>query len=409
MKLFHSFYKPFAWGVLAALLLAACAPALAATPADPTPDQALTQTQVFAEALQVATRARPTSTATPTPSPSPTLTLTPTQTPTPVRTPPDLPAIFHPTEMDGLVTPLAYVSDTCQYLKARWDPNNSPPGTVVMVIMYHSITEDTNPLAPDGSQVHHSDVVRTLEHAYETGFQTITTAQLVGFLYRNERIPRRSLLIIVDDRKRKEYYETHFMPFLEKYDWSITNAWISATDTPAYLWKENQEIQATGRVDPQAHGVVHNIPIGDYSSDKFIRNELLGSIEAIQTHFGKTPLGFIWPGGGFSRRAAELARESGYQVGFTTNPRGPIMFNWIPQAEKLDTAHTYWLPEIAAGDPLMTLPRYWSSDAAYRLDDVSALGELAAAQAMQDRDAELAYYDIVCKPLTGEIPGLTVP
>ncbi len=275
-----------------------------------------------------------------------------------------------------------------------------------MVVMFHSVTEDSNPLLPDGSQVHHSDLVKLFEHAHEVGFETITVSQLADFLEYNAPIPRRSLVIIVDDRKRKEYYETHFIPFLEKYHWTITNAWISATDTPDYLWKENEEVVAQGWVDVQAHGVVHNIPIGLYSTDEYINNELIGSMDAIEKHFGKRPVGFIWPGGGFTEQAVELAREAGYRLGFTTNPRGPVMYNWIPQAEKENPDHPYWLPEIPAGNPLMTLPRYWSMDAAYRVDDVINLGDQAAEEAAQNKATELEYYDIVCKPITGEISGL---
>lgn len=275
-----------------------------------------------------------------------------------------------------------------------------------MIVMYHSITEDSNPLV-DVSQVHHSDVAMTLEHAHEVGFQTITTEQLADFLESNTLIPRRSLLLIVDDRKRKEYYETHFVPYLEKYNWRITNAWISAADTPEYLWQENREIQAQGWVDAQAHGVVHNVPAGLYSTDDFIRKELQGSIDAIQQHFGSHPVGYIWPGGGFTPRAVELAREVGYRVGFTTNPRGPVMYNWVPLASQLDPAHTYWMPETPVNDPLMVLPRYWSIDAAYRIDDVINIGDQAAEAAALSRATELDYYDIVCKPLTGEIPTLS--
>jgi peptidoglycan/xylan/chitin deacetylase (PgdA/CDA1 family) len=308
--------------------------------------------------------------------------------------------------LDKDVTPVAYIEDQCQYLKDRWDPNKSIPGTVVMVVMFHSVTKDSNPLLPDGSQVHHSEAIKMLEHAHEVGFQTITADQLAGFLEKNERIPARSLLIIVDDRKRKEFYETHFIPHLKEYGWKITNAWISAKDTPEYLWKENEEVVQAGWVDVQAHGVVHNIPIGEYSTDEYIRGELYGSIEAIEKHYGKRPVAFIWPGGGFTARAAELAHEAGYQLGFTTNPRGPVMFNWIPQAEKADPNHPNWLPEIPAGDPLMTLPRYWSMDAAYRIDDVITIGDDAVAEAAKNKDVELTYYDVMCKSRTGEIPTL---
>ncbi len=388
---------------LAAGWLAGCStPRAAAGPIEtPTPNQALTQ--AFQQALDLATRSIPTATPTITPTvPTP----TPLPSPTPLRTPSPLPPPFTSWVLDKDVIPLTYVQDRCEYLKNRWDPNKSEPGTVVMTIMYHSITKDYNTLSPDGSQVHHSDLIMALEHAHEVGFQTITATQLADFLDTNAKIPKRSLLIIVDDRKRKEYYETHFTPKLEEYGWTITNAWISAKDTPDYLWKENEEVVQAGWVDVQAHGVVHNIPIGDYSTDEFIRTEFYGSIEAIQLHHNTTPIAFIWPGGGFTKRAVELAVEAGYRLGFTTNPRGPVMYNWIPQAAEKNPDHPFWLPEIPAGNPRMTIPRYWSIDAAYRIDDVITIGDDAIAEARKNKAQELEYYDVMCKGRTGEIPTL---
>lgn len=389
--------------LLSAFLMAGCAAAPPAALAQAVPTADLTQTAVFALALEQAARALPTATHTATSTPIPP---TPTATSTPLRTPPALPTVFTSSILAKNVIPQTYVGDTCTYLKARWDPNNSAPGTVVMTIMYHSITKDYNPLFADGSQVHHSELVQTLQHAHEVGFHTITTAQLAEFLDHNAKIPPRSLLIIVDDRKRKEFYETHFIPFLKDYGWTITNAWISAKDTPDYLWKENLDVINAGWVDPQAHGVVHNIPIGEYSNDAYINNELKGSISAIQEHFGKTPIGFIWPGGGFTQHAAVLARAAGYDVGFTTNPRGPVMYNWVPLAEKSDPNHPNWLPEIPVGDPRMVLPRYWSLDAAYRIDDVIAVGDQAIQAAKKSQADELTYYDVLCKSKTGPIPTL---
>ncbi len=390
---------------IVAFLLSGCSTSAGAVGmiATPTSTPNLALTQAFQEALDLATRSVPTATPTVTPTiPTP----TPLPTATPLRTPSPLPPAFTSWVLDKDVTPVEYVADRCEYLKNRWDPNKSAPGTVVMTIMYHSVTEDYNPLATDGSQVHHSDLIKMMEHAHEVGFETITANQLADFLENNAQIPARSLLIIVDDRKRKEYYETHFISKLREYNWTITNAWISAKDTPDYLWKENEDVVQAGWVDVQAHGVVHNIPIGDYSTEEEIRTELYGSIEAIQKHHGKRPIAFIWPGGGFTKKAAEMAIEAGYELGFTTNPRGPVMYNWIPQAEKRDSNHPLWLPEIPAGNPLMTLPRYWSSDAAYRIDDVITIGDDAAAEAEKNKANELIYYDVMCKGHTGEIPTL---
>ena len=78
-------------------------------------------------------------------------TVTPTETPLPTatapRTPPALPPAYSTGILNPLDVPQTYEDDTCQYLQNKWNPNNASPGTVVMVVMFHSITGDeiTNP------------------------------------------------------------------------------------------------------------------------------------------------------------------------------------------------------------------------------------------------------------------------
>jgi len=366
-------------------------------------------TRQFENALLTATFAYQSPTPSETPAP-PTPTVPPTATPVPPtatadpnRTPPALPAAFQTSLLNPLDTPKTYQKDVCAYLKNRWDANNSTPGTVVMPIMFHSIT--------DGEVIHIDQIsvekfnflIRDLK---DQGFEAITTDQLVSFLETNAKIPLRSVILIVDDRKSSSYFETHFKPYFEAYGWKVVNAWISAKETLDYLWKENEAVEAAGYVDHQAHGVVHNVNMGKDSSDEFIKTELFGSIEAIQQHFGKTPQAIIWPGGSFSERPVAIAREAGYHIGFTINPRGPLMFNWVPLSDKEDPGRPSFIPEGGINDPLMVLPRYWDTDASVHLDTVRQIGKQAAAEAEQNRAVELEYYDIVCKPTYGEIPGI---
>jgi hypothetical protein len=118
----------------------------------------------------------------------------------------------------------------------------------------------------------------------------------------------------------------------------------------------------------------------------------------------KTPIAYIWPGGGFSRRAVELGTQLGYKLGFTVNPRGPVMYNWIPQADSVNPSNPVAIPETPAGNPLMTIPRYWDIDARNQLDNVRAISDQAAQYAEQNKAVELEYYDIVCAPTYGAIP-----
>jgi len=100
----------------------------------------------------------------------------------------------------------------------------------------------------------------------------------------------------------------------------------------------------------------------------------------------------------------QFARKFGYQLGFTINPRGPLMYNWIPQSDTGDPARPAYIPEGPAGDPLMTLPRYWDTDARSHLDDIRNIGKDATAYAEQNKATELEYYDIMCAPTLGAMP-----
>ncbi len=371
------------------LLLAACAPQATAVP---TPDVNAAMTEavatVYAEATQTA-QAIPALTATPTPAP------------TAIRTPPALPNSFSTNLLNPLDTPHTYIQDACQVLKAKWDPNNAAPGTVVMVIMFHSITKG-QVTAPD--QISLEDFRKLMNDLHDMNFEAITMQQAADFLYNNAKIPQRSVLLIVDDRKYREYFDKTFKNNYTKWGWHVVNAWISAPDTNQVLWDENAALETEGWVDHQAHGVIHNVPIGPDSSDEYIHNELYGAIQAMQQHFNKTPIAYIWPGGGFTPKAVQVARQAGYKLGFTINPRGPLMFNWVPLIDQPDPMRTSYIPEGPANDPLMTLPRYWDTDARAHLDTVRNIGDSAAAYAEQNKATELEYYDIVCAPTYGAIP-----
>ncbi len=329
-------------------------------------------------------------------------TETPVPSPTAVRTPPALPGIYQSPILNALDTPHTYISDTCEYLKAKWDPNNSVPGTVVMVVMIHSITNDT----VDKPYQINAKVFRELvDNLHEQGFEAIDMQQLADFLEFNAKIPPRSVMLLVDDRHYAEYFNTHFRPIYEKYGWHVVNGYISK-DEREDLWDQNAALSAEGWVDYQAHGVIHNEPMSDNSSDEYLIGELQGAVAAIQQHYGNTPIGIIWPGGGFGLRPVQFAREYGYRLGFTTNPRGPVMFNWVPQADAKDENRPYFIAEGPAGDPLMTLPRYTDTAAGGQIDNVRIIGKEAAAFAEQNKATELEYYDIVCAPTYGAMPTL---
>ena len=367
---------------LLALLLASCAPAAA------TADPGIIQTAAFETAF--AQVSLPTETPAPTETPVPTATIP--------RTPPALPGNYQTTILKSHDIPRNYVADTCQYLQNKWNPNNSAPGTVVMIIMFHGINKGE----ASGNDITVGEHKKLMDDLYELGFQAINMQQMADFMYNNAKIPPRSVLLIVDDRHFAEYFNDHFRPYFNQWGWPVVNGYIGV-DERVDLWAENAALSAEGWVDYQSHGYLHNTPIGEGSTDEFITSEMGGAILSIQKYMNKTPIGYIWPGGGFSTRAVAIGTQLGYKLGFTVNPRGPVMYNWVPQADTINDSNPYAIPETPAGNPLMTLPRYWSPDARENIDSVRVIGQEAAEFAEQNKAIELEYYDIVCAPTYGPI------
>ena len=372
---------------LFATLLAACQPAA------PTTDINAALTAAFETA--VAQINAPTAT--------PQITDTPIPTATVPRTPPALPGTYQSGILKPNDIPRSYVADSCQYLKDKWDSTKSAPGTVVMTIMSHRINQDAATSDPASLTISSKDLKRLMNSLHDAGFTAINMQQMSDFMYNNAKIPQLSVLIIVDDRSSSSKYNDHFRKYYEEWGWPVVNAYIGLDERPD-LWAENAVLSSEGWVDYEAHGYIHNIPISDGSTDDFITSEMGGVITTFQKYFNKTPIAYIWPGGGFSKRAAEIGVQLGYKLGFTVNPRGPVMYNWIPQADAYNEDNPYAIPETPAGNPLMTLPRYMDITAGDHIDEVRVMSQEAAAYAEQNKATELEYYNIVCAPTYGPIP-----
>src|SRR5512135_1338322 len=116
-----------------------------------------------------------------------------TQTPPPaatdVQTPPALAPVFTTNLLDPAAIPHTYIQDSCEYLKEKWSSKNSPPGTIVMVIMFHSISKGT---ATAANEISNHDFEKLMNDLHDMGFQAIYTQELADFLYTNAKIPPRS-------------------------------------------------------------------------------------------------------------------------------------------------------------------------------------------------------------------------
>ena len=318
-----------------------------------------------------------TSTVIPSFTPSPTATATATNTPFALNS---FEYNFKPNE----VYPQQY-QDTCVYLANRWGKDKSEPGTIVVPIMYHSVRQSGRPLQ-DSMQVTQEYFEYTMQYAEQLGFETITTEELIGFLYHNDPIPKYSMILIIDDRRLGVVRE-HFMNYLDKYDWTVTLAYITGVATELE-WMEFDRLNVNNRLDLQAHGFMHNADtyITEHTPNEIIEQELYSPIPIIKEKAGRRPDAFIWPGGNFTAESVQMAREAGYQVGFTVYARGPLMYNWIPLGSS----------EIKVNDPLLVLPRFWSSSATLNLERAVEISTIAKQFAEENEEQEKIWFQNYC-------------
>ena len=60
-------------------------------------------------------------------------------------------------------------------------------------------------------------------------------------------IPARSVLLLVDDRHAKEYYDTLFRQYWQQWGWPVVNAWISTPLNTQDLWAQQEALNAEER------------------------------------------------------------------------------------------------------------------------------------------------------------------
>ncbi len=377
-RLLHKRYLNFLFcSLVVASLQAACS--IQAAPST-TPTRTITHSRTS------------TSTVAPSSTPSPTRTVSPSSSVVATRTnSPTLTPTLSPLEMFATrllrpgVLPQTYLEDNCSFLRMRWSPMSSQPGTVVVPIMFHSIVQDGTQLADPNKDITAEQFNNFVEYARYLGFETITTQELLDFLTNNAPIPTRSMMIIVDDR-RPGLIRDWLMPVLEKYNWTATAAYIADPNSLLWAWDLMDQLNALGRLDVQSHGYTGQLYIVPESPVDQIQNEIWNSTAVLEEHFGKRPIAFIWPGGNFTPLSVQIAHQGGYELGFSAYSRGPLLFNWIPLGEE----------EQAVNNPLMVLPRAWSSAVNVNLDEAVKISEQATEFAEQNFTVEAAWYSNYC-------------
>ena len=167
-----------------------------------------------------------------------------------------------------------------------------------------------------------------MDYLARNGYHVIPLSSLVGFLERGEPVPRKSVVLTIDDGYRSTY-EVAF-PILRKYGFQATvflySDFVGAPD--ALTWSQMKEMEASGLVNIQPHSKTHAnfaTRLAGETDAKYrdrMRTEVDTPIRLIQDRLAVSSLTFAFPYGDVNETVVDLLKRDGVRLGVTVTPGG---------------------------------------------------------------------------------------
>lgn len=199
------------------------------------------------------------------------------------------------------------------------------PGGIqtVPILCYHRFGSNRSKLS-----VTPAAFEQQMEYLAKNGYRVITLSQLAAFLSGREPLPKKSVVVTIDDGYRS-IYEIAF-PILRKYQFPATiflySDFVGLPD--ALTWTQMQEMMRSGLVEIQPHSKSHanlTLKLPRESEAQYrerVRNEIEGPVSALKSRLGATPFSFAFPYGDVNEPVAEILARNGLRLGLTVTPGG---------------------------------------------------------------------------------------
>jgi len=171
-----------------------------------------------------------------------------------------------------------------------------------------------------------------MDYLARNGYHVIPLARVADFLERGEPIPRKAVVLTIDDGFRSTY-EVAF-PILKKYGFPATlflySDFVGAPD--ALTWQQMKEMEASGLVNIQPHSKTHaNLSLKlpaekDAKYRERMRAEVDVPIRAIADHLAVGSVAYAYPYGDVNDTVVDLLKRQGVHLGLTVTPGGNGFF-----------------------------------------------------------------------------------
>lgn len=197
----------------------------------------------------------------------------------------------------------------------------------VPILCYHRFGGAANKMS-----VSPGNFAAQMEWLSKNGYHVIKLSQLMGFLQGKAPLPKRSVVITIDDGYESTH--RHALPVLKKYNFPATlfvyTDFIGAGD--AVTWPQMQELVKSGLVDIQAHSKSHRnlIERQPGESDERYRQNLEAEArvprEVLEKRLPIEVRHYAYPYGDSNEAMLDILARQKYTMAVTVNPGGNGFF-----------------------------------------------------------------------------------
>ncbi len=163
-------------------------------------------------------------------------------------------------------------------------------------------------------------------------YRVIRLEQLLGFLEGRQALPRRSVVITIDDGYESVY--RHALPQLRRFGFPATlfvyTDFIGAGD--ALSWSQLAEMEGSGLIDVQAHSKSHRNLIerfageGDERYQQSLDAEIRQVRDLLERRLATPVRHFAFPYGDANEAVLQVLTRQRYQMAVTVNPGGNAFY-----------------------------------------------------------------------------------
>lgn len=172
-----------------------------------------------------------------------------------------------------------------------------------------------------------------MEYLARKDYRVVRLSDLVGFLEGKRPLPKRAVVITIDDGYASAY--RHAFAVLKKHGFPATMflypEFVGSKD--AVTWVQLQEMVDSGLVEVQAHSMSHTnltLRIAGETDERYrerIDNELRTPRAAIERKLPVQVASYAYPYGDASEVLLDRLMHAGYRLGVTVNPGGNPFFS----------------------------------------------------------------------------------